>query len=69
MMDKEKEITIKLADYALELCHKENIEPLSINPIIETIMYAGCDYVFSAFEIDQSTFEKIIGKICHMMKS
>ncbi len=28
-------------------------------------MYAGCDYVFSAFEIDQSTFEKIIGNLSH----
>ena len=63
MMYKEQEITSRLADYALELCHKENIEPLSINPIIETIIYAGCDYVFSAFEkgkLDQNTFEEII---------
>ncbi len=68
MMYKEQEITSRLADYALELCHKENIEPLSINPIIETIIYAGCDYVFSAFEkgkLDQNTFEEIIETLSH----
>jgi hypothetical protein len=67
-MYKEQEITSRLADYALELCHKENIEPLSINPIIETIIYAGCDYVFSAFEkgkLDQNTFEEIIETLSH----
>lgn len=67
-MYKEQEITSRLADYALELCNKENIEPLSINPIIETIIYAGCDYVFSAFEkgkLDQNTFEEIIETLSH----